>query len=156
MSATPAPTEFPRKAPNFLSVQSGDAGLKIDYSTSIGVPPPPSQQSKVPFIPRPSLRYVDAKTNLTLDFSGDQVRLVATEIGTLVSVTIRSTVDTGSTLFTLLVPKVNLPNTDEVSISTYGVRTDVALGTGPGPNTGQTEKYTVTELEGTARWVPLV
>src|SRR5205807_8186817 len=72
---------------------------------------------------------VDAKSHLafrdatqTLNFSGDQIRTVDTEIGTMVTVTIQMTVDTGSTSFTLFVPQVNLQS-PETQIHTFVVTT---------------------------------
>src|ERR1700746_2464654 len=43
-----------------------------------------------------------------LSFKGKEIRTVEADCGTLVSVTTRMTVDSGSTTFTLLVPKVRL------------------------------------------------
>src|SRR5205085_8879614 len=45
-------------------------------------------------------------------FSGNEIRSEASELGTLVSVTIHRTVDTGSTTLTLIVPHVNLVNNE--------------------------------------------
>ena len=44
---------------------------------------------------KPHFSYQDLQQ--TLNFTGDQIRSVETEIGTLVTVTIRMTVDTGGT-----------------------------------------------------------
>jgi len=44
------------------------------------------------------------------DFSGSEIRVVELpDLGTLVSVTLLLTIDSGSTTFTLLLPRVNLP-----------------------------------------------
>jgi len=71
-------------------------------------------------------------------------------IGTIVSITLVMTVDTGSTTFSLLVPDVQLPQDQtSVSIHTGGIttilRVFVALVGHP-----QSETYTVTRLHGTA------
>jgi len=47
-------------------------------------------------------------TNLSKSFSGEEIRIVETEVGALVTVTIALTVDLGSTTFTLFVPRINL------------------------------------------------
>jgi hypothetical protein len=87
----------------------------------------------------------------TLSFSGSQIRQTKTEIGTLLTVTTRMTVDTGSTSFTLLVPTVNLASPSEpATIHTIGVTTVHRFSVVPAANHGQTEMYTTTPLEGKA------
>ncbi|MGA7937100.1 MAG: hypothetical protein WCA35_26340, partial [Kovacikia sp.] len=54
-----------------------------------------------------AFEYQDASQMLT--FKGDELDIVETSIGTLVTVFIRRTIDSGSTSFSLLVPSVNLP-----------------------------------------------
>lgn len=100
------------------------------------------------------LVYQDAFRSLA--FYGEEVRIVeVADLGTVVSVTIVETVDTGYTSFSLLVPDVDLP-TDQssVSINTEGITTVhrifVALIGHP-----QSETYTVTSLNGTAAVGPL-
>jgi len=71
---------------------------------------------------QPHLSYQDG--NQTHSFTGNQIRETKTEMGTLVSVTIRMTVDTGSTSFTLLVPNVNLVSpSSPAQVKTYGITT---------------------------------
>jgi len=112
--------------------------LQVTYSTS-------------GFDGKPHLQYHDASQ--TLHFSGDQIRTLSTEIGTLVTVTIRLTVDTGSTVFTMLVPPVNLQQGTTVDITTYGITTVRRFSIVPEFNQGQVDSYTVTELRGTAAHV---
>jgi hypothetical protein len=100
---------------------------------------------------QPHLQFHD--TFQTLHFSGDEIRTVPTEIGTLVTVTIRMTVDTGSTAFTVLVPQVNLEESDSVNITTYGITTLRRFSIVPEFNQGQIDSYAVTELRGTAAHV---
>lgn len=100
---------------------------------------------------KPHLSYHD--THHSLQFSGDQIRIVATEIGTLVTVTIQLTVDSGSTTFSLLVPTVNLDKTHQAHIVTEGITTLHRFSVIPALNQGQTEFYTVTKLTGTAQLV---
>jgi hypothetical protein len=97
----------------------------------------------------PHFTYRDGRQ--TLSFSGGQIRQTKTEVGTLVTVTLRMTVDTGSTSFTLLVPTVNLASpTSTATIHTVGITTVHRFSVVPAANRGQTEIYTTTELSGTA------
>jgi hypothetical protein len=98
---------------------------------------------------KPHFSYQDGSQ--TLSFTGDQIRQTKTEIGTLVSVTIHMTVDSGSTAFTLLVPTVNLTSpSSPATIHTIGITTGHKFSVLPAVNQGQTELYTTTELSGTA------
>ncbi len=126
------------KTPNLFRLQGHN--LQVIYSTS-------------GFDGKPHLQYHDAFQ--TLHFSGDQIRTLPTEIGTLVTVTIRMTVDTGSTAFTLLVPHVNLEeeNNAPVDITTYGITTIRRFSIVQEFNEGQLDTYSVTELRGTASQV---
>jgi hypothetical protein len=100
-----------------------------------------------------ALEYQDAIQNLT--FKGDEIRTVKTELGTLVTITIRKTIDSGSTSFTLLVPTVNLPGPNvPVNITTEGITTLHRFSVVPRFNQGQTELYSVTQLTGIAEAVP--
>lgn len=112
--------------------------LQVIYSTS-------------GFDGKPHLQYHDMFQ--TLNFSADQIRTLSTEIGTLVTVTIRKTVDTGSTTFSLLVPVVNMEGTNSVEITTYGITTIRRFSIVSEFNQGQMDSYTVTELRGTAAHV---
>jgi hypothetical protein len=89
----------------------------------------------------------------TLQFSGDQIRTLDSEVGTLVTVTIRLTTDFGSTSFTLMVPQVNLDQSSESQITTFGITTLHRFSIAPQLDRGQTEHYTVAELSGTAAFV---
>jgi hypothetical protein len=100
---------------------------------------------------KPHFQYHDSFQ--TLPFSGDEIRTLASEIGTLVTVTIRLTIDSGSTSFTLVVPHVNLDQSHHAHITTFGVTTLHRLSLVPAFNQGQTELYTLTELSGAASLV---
>ncbi len=98
--------------------------------------------------------YQDSQRTLT--FKGNEIRTVdVPDLGTLVSVTIILTVDTGSTTFTLLLPRVNIVQQGPVSsapVSTLGIRTAHAGPFSP-PfpfGHGQQDFYTAIELTGTA------
>jgi hypothetical protein len=56
-------------------------------------------------------------------FSGDQIKAVQTEIGSLVTVVIHMTVDWGSMTFSLLIPNVILPPSNVTNIFAEGVTT---------------------------------
>lgn len=127
---------FPVKVPDLYQLHG--AALHITYSTTS-------------FVGKPSFVYQDALQTLT--FEGDQIRTVVTEIGTLVTVTIRRTIDRGSTSFTLLVPRVNLGSSNHAPIHTEGITTIHRFSVVPALNQGQTELYTVTPLTGTASFV---
>ena len=101
---------------------------------------------------KPRFSYHDSSR--TLQFTGDQIRTAPTEIGTLVTVTLHMTVDTGSTSFTLLVPTVNLDQPHKSAhITTEGITTLHRFSVIPALNRGQTELYTVVKLAGTAQAV---
>ena len=125
-------------APNHYQLQGEH--LHITYSTTS-------------FTGKPQLSYKDASQSL--NFTGDEIRKTTSEIGTLVTVTIRRTVDSGSTTFTLLVPTVNLTGAipPPAEIHTIGITTVHRFSVAPVGNRGQTELYTVTQLSGTASHV---
>ncbi len=90
----------------------------------------------------------------TLQFNEQQLRRVPTEFGELVTVTIRMTVDTGSTTFTLIVPTVLVPEGQTVPVETIGITTVHRFSPVPAFNVGQRETYTITNLRGTASAIP--
>jgi hypothetical protein len=124
--------------PNLFSLSGG--GLHVEYSTSS-------------FDGQPHLTYQDSLR--TLSFIGDQIRVVnVADLGTMVSVTIVLTVDTGGTTFSLLLPPVNLPGPfASVPVSTDGITTHHAFSIIPAFNHGQRDFYSVTPLQGTATQV---
>lgn len=124
-------------APNLYKLSGGHMHVTYSASDKAG---------------QPHLSYEDGTR--TLSFTGNQIRETKTEMGTLVSVTIRMTVDTGSTIFTLLVPTVNLASpSSPAQVKTYGITTVHRFSVVPAANRGQTELYTMTELSGTASLV---
>jgi hypothetical protein len=89
----------------------------------------------------------------TLNFTGDQIRKVEVpDLGTIVSVTLILTVDSGSTTFSVLIPKTTLQGVRGASatIHTEGITTVHRFSIVPIFNLGQDELYTVTPLTGTA------
>jgi hypothetical protein len=89
------------------------------------------------------------------NFTGEQIRQVEVpDLGTLVSVSIALTPDSGSTTFTLLLPRVNLPAPPAlpaaVPVTTDGITTAHHFSLVPAFDHGQQEFYTVATLHGTA------
>jgi hypothetical protein len=95
------------------------------------------------------LVYQDAFRSLT--FYGEEVRTVEIpDLGTVVSVTITETVDTGSTSFSIFLPHVDLrPGQNSVSIHAEGITTAHRVFVAQAGHS-QSETYTVTPLDGTA------
>lgn len=94
------------------------------------------------------LVYQDA--HQTRQFSGDQLTKVATDAGEVVSVTLQLTVDSGSTTFSLLVPRVNVDLNQSVHVRTIGITALHRFSLIPAVNHGQLDTYQVTELHGQA------
>ena len=123
-------------SPNLIDVSDGD--LHIVYSTT-GIDG------------RPHLSYQDPYQ--MLNFTGDEIRSVEADLGTVVSVTIRLTVDAGSTSFSLLVPRINIVPGESAAIRTEGITTVHRFSIISAGNRGQRDYYTVRRLEGTASQV---
>ena len=124
------------QSPNQFILQ-GD-NLRITYSTTS-------------FDGKPQLNYDDGIK--TMFFRGDEIRTIGTEIGTLVSVTIRTTVNSGSTIFTILIPRINLDSTMEANIKTESIITKHKVVTPSNLNYGQLDSYKRIVLSGTASLV---
>jgi hypothetical protein len=89
----------------------------------------------------------------SMQFSGDQIRSVAVrDLGTVVSVTLVLTPDSGSTTFSVLLPDVNLDNHRGASAPVYtdGITTHHRFSLVPQLLRGQLERYHVTPMHGTA------
>jgi hypothetical protein len=104
--------------PNFQSSGFFD-WLYVDLYTTFTISP--TRQGDEP----PHFTYHDS--HRTLRFHGNEIRSVnVPDLGTLVSVTIVLTVDTGSTTFTVLLPRVNIVSQDpftSIPVSTEGIIT---------------------------------
>jgi hypothetical protein len=120
--------------PNMYSLDGG--GIHATYSTT-------SFQGK------PLFTYHDAVQ--FKNFSGDEIKVLETDIGTLVTVVIHITIDRGSTTFSLLLPHVNLGTNTAANITAIGVTTLNRFPLIPIP--GQTQSYTVYDMQGTASLV---
>lgn len=118
--------------------QLAGKGLHVTYATS-GIDG------------QPHVHYQDSLHNL--NFTGNQIRTVESDAGTLVSVTIQLTVDAGSTSFTMLIPRINLNKGEIGHVRTDGITAVHRFSIVPGFMHGQLDNYTVTALHGTAQQV---
>ena len=100
---------------------------------------------------KPHFHYQDTLHNL--DFSGAEIRTVESDVGTLVSVSIVRTIDSGSTTFSALIPRVNLNQGEVGHIRSEGILTIHRFSIVPALNHGQLDTYSVTALHGTAQRV---
>ena len=99
----------------------------------------------------PTLSYQDA--HQAKSFRGDEIRTEECDLGTLVSVTLRMTVDVGSTSFSLFIPRMRVVPATSASLNTYGVTTLHSLPFAPQLSQGQLDTYDVVALHGTAQAV---
>lgn len=98
---------------------------------------------------KPRLNYHDRFR--ALNFTGEEISFDDTPLGRQATVTIVRTIDAGNTVFTLLVPNLNV-SSGELSITTLGItamhRTTIA-----GVGRGQLTTYHASSLHGTAAHV---
>jgi hypothetical protein len=91
------------------------------------------------------------KGRQTLNFSGDEIGLLDSIIGSLVTVTIAKTVDRGFTTFSFLLPQIQLTSASaRQAFQTIGITT-VHKTTIAGPIIGVQQTYKSVQLRGTAR-----
>jgi len=100
---------------------------------------------------KPHFTYQDA--HQTLSFSGDQISVADTQLGKVVSVFLRRTIDSGSTTFSILLPRVGLGSDHSASIDTQGITTVHRFSIIPAFNRGQLDTYSYVRLHGTAQFV---
>lgn len=67
------------------------------------------------------LTYQSADANR--DFTGDEIRLQQTELGTILSVTLKPSVDAGATILNLLMPAIRLQGEQEIPFQTLAIIT---------------------------------
>ena len=100
---------------------------------------------------QPTLTYNDGQQ--TRSFSGDQIRVTPTEIGKLVTVTTVPSVDANHTLFSMLLPDIELAESGQTqNFKTAGILTK-QKGPDSFPQTGAGETYEILHMHGTARVV---
>jgi len=114
-----------------------------------------SYSARGPFIDQPGLQptftYQDQEQNLA--FSGEQLRTQQSEMGTLVSVSLKISIDAGATILTLLLPTITMGEMTAQPFETYAVVTQTF---GILPRVGARQVYNVLQLNGTARFLPLL
>ena len=123
-------------APNLWSLSGG--GITIRYSTA----------GTGNFLYHDSVR--------TVTFTGPQIEIATVPaLGTLVSVVVFLTVDSGSTTFTILLPPTNLnpPTLTHTPVTTDGITTHHHFSVVPTFNLGQQAFYAVVPMTGTASHV---
>ena len=103
---------------------------------------------------QPRLNYHVLQGPATRTFSGNQISSKESDIGTLVTVTLEAIEDGDATLFTLLIPTINLTGTPEQPFETLAIYT-TARSSIEGPNLvqGAVQRYQVVKLQGTAQFV---
>jgi hypothetical protein len=114
-----------------------------------------SYSARGPFIDQPGLQptftYQDQEQNLT--FSGEQLRIQQSEICTLVSVSLKISVDAGATILTLLLPTITMGEMAAQPFETYAIVTQTF---GILLRVGARQVYNVLQLNGTARFLPIL
>ena len=125
--------------PNRFLLQSSDGKTKVDYET-------------ISFIGQPILNLTQGPGPIR-HFAGSQIRVINTEIGTLVTVTTQITIDTGSTSFSVLIPAITLTSiSDNKSFATEAIITSHS-GPNSVPVTGVHETYQFIPMKGHADFV---
>ena len=102
---------------------------------------------------RPQLSYQD--TEFDLHFEGEELEIVSTQIGDLVTVTVQSIVDAVDRRITLLVPTIRLAAGEQVEFETVLLETldrSAAFVPAPGP-AGVLQSYRSHQLQATAQHV---
>ena len=120
------------------------------------VPPWPPQSIQVTFSStsitgQPQLSYRDY--NLHLNFVGEEIDILDTQIGQLITVTLETIPDLRTVTFTLILPTVNVMRQSAgIRVSVPGIRT-ITHTTIAGPGLGAEKTYAIVNLEGTAQFV---
>ncbi len=87
-------------------------------------------------------------------FTGNELSVKPSDIGTLVTVTLEVIPDDKRILFTLLIPTINVTGTNEVPFETLAIYTTVRDSIiGSNGVSGAVESYQCVQLEGTAQFV---
>lgn len=100
---------------------------------------------------KPQLSYKKG-TASPRTFRGSQIRQKLTELGTLVTVTLKSVPDSRTVVFSLLVPQVNVSGETKVNVKAVETTIRTSIG-GPNLVKGQVQTYKVYSLGGTAKHV---
>src|SRR5437763_16123056 len=100
---------------------------------------------------QPQLGYQGSHGNLT--FTANDIRSEETVLGTLITIFLVRTVDTGSVTLTLLLPGVNLAGTTEQPIQTVAIETHNLFSILDRNKARQTQTYQVYNVQGTAKYI---
>jgi hypothetical protein len=101
---------------------------------------------------KPSLIYQDSHQSKS--FKGNEIRTVECDLGILVSVTLRTTPDVGSTSLSLVIPRMRISPTSVAAVHTECITTVHSMPfVRPELVQGQLDTYSVTNLHGTAQAV---
>lgn len=100
---------------------------------------------------KPTLTYQDAHNGKS--FRGDEIRTVECDLGTLVSVTLRMTVDAGSTSFSVLIPRMRINQSEHAAVHTECITTVHRFSIVPQLQHGQLDTYSAVALAGTAQFL---
>ena len=108
------------------------------------------------FLGQPYVSYTE--NGQTQSFSGSAVRVLETGIGTLVTITTHTSIDTGGTDFSVLLPVIELPAIELPAIGKSQAFTTDGINTrfkGPDsfPATGVRETYDFIPMNGVARFI---
>ncbi|MEO6561718.1 MAG: hypothetical protein ABIN99_01550 [Nitrosospira sp.] len=80
----------------------------------------------------PVLHYKDA--SVSLNFTQADIRTDQTALGSLVSIRLKSFIDTGGTIFAFFLPNIDVPNGQTADFTTVAIREDPILSRiGPQP-----------------------
>jgi len=123
------------KTPNLYHLHGKD--LEVSYTTTT-------------IAGQPALTVQDSQG--LQSFGHNEIRVVPCDLGTLVSITLRTTADAGSTSLSLFIPEVRILG-ESAPVETYGVTTTHHVGTRLHPRFGQYDTYSVTVVQGTAEFV---
>ena len=100
---------------------------------------------------KPTMTYQDAHEGKS--FRGDEIRAVECDLGMLISVTLRMTIDSGSTSLSVFIPRMRINQGEHAAVHTDCVTTVHRFSILPGLMHGQLDTYNVTALHGTAQFV---
>lgn len=100
---------------------------------------------------RPTMSYQDPYHGMS--FSGDEIRTVEGDLGTLVSVTLRMSDDAGSTSLSVFIPRMRIEQGTLAPIHTECVTTVHRFSLIPNFHLGQLDTYSVVPLNGMAQFV---
>lgn len=120
--------------PNFFSLSGSGVTITLQLGGITG---------------QPVLTYQDSYR--AENFTGDEVTFEDTALGQLVSVTTVKSVDAGFTVFSVVIPNINLIGGHH-HVDTIGI-TSTHRTTLAGPGQGQLSSYHVVHLHGTASQV---